>query len=129
MPGTREVPGKYKLIKRRTFLACESQAILSPVLILVMLHENEPRGYAALPSSAFLILGCDLGAVNMLCFEFIKLAQCPAWHCWPGRERDGMEVDMRMQREPCPLPSPLVRVVFSPPLALRDSFYILIFAP
>lgn len=63
------MPGKYKLIKRSTFVDCESQAILSAVLILVMLHETEPRVYAALCSNAFLILGSDLDTVNMLCFE------------------------------------------------------------
>lgn len=120
MPGTREVPGKYKLIKRRSFLDCELQAILSAVLILVMLHENEPRDYAALSSSAFLILDYDLGTVNMLCFECQQWCQSQL-HVLPGivgqEERDRMEVDMRMQGEACTWPSPLVRVVVSPQLA------------
>lgn len=101
----RKMPGKCKLIKRRTFLDCESQAILSAVLILVMLHENEPRVYAALSSNAFLILGCDLDTVNSFALSASSGARASSVSClasWARkRERDGMEVDMRMQGEAC----------------------------
>lgn len=75
MPGTGKVLGKCKLIRRRPFLDCGSQVILSAVLISMMLHENEPRVYAALSSSAFLVPGCVLDTVNMLCIEFVKSQQ------------------------------------------------------
>lgn len=65
LPGTGNVPGKHTLIKRRPFLDCESLIIFSVVLMLMMVHENEPRVYAALSSG-------DLDTVNMLCIEFVK---------------------------------------------------------
>jgi hypothetical protein len=75
MPGTGNMPGKHKMIRRRAFLDCDSLIIFSTVLILMMVHENEPRVYAALPSSAFPVPSCDLETVNMFCIEFVKIQQ------------------------------------------------------
>lgn len=49
MPGTENVPGKYKLIKR-TVLDCEFQIIFSVVLILMWLMKLSPGSMLLCPA-------------------------------------------------------------------------------